>query len=160
MSVADKITRLAEHPEAKLCFAIPGQTMIDEINPNTGLGVYSGHTLEQVQERYPGAQIMEIDEYCRSKAAAQDTAVVWIETTREEYDNMLGCLPPAAHNSRGFLVGEPWDHHALTGRPRYAAFIEKTTRGDGWRETRYYRASRPMTTAEFAALDLKGGNYA
>ena len=133
-----------------LCFAVPGgNSMIDVISPETGLSQVKGETLEQISVRYPGAQIMRIDDWCKSRAVAQDTPVVWIECTEERYYEMLEVLPPAFQSSRGFLVGEAMDHHAVTGRPRFSAFTERTTKGDGWSETRYFEASRPMTVTEF-----------
>ncbi len=134
------------------CFAVPGVTMVDEINPATGRSVIYGKTLEDVRRHYPDAQVMTIDGYCQSKAAAQDTPIVWLNSTEERYNEMLECLPPAAMNSHGFLVGEPMDHHATTGRPRYTAFIQWTTSGEGWSETSYFELSRPITKVEFVAL--------
>ena len=136
------------------CFAVPGQTMIDEIHPATGRSVIYGKSLDDVRREYPDAQVMTIEGFCQSKAAVQDTPVVWTEITKEVYRDLLECLPPEAHNSLGFLVGEPFDHHATTGKPRYTACIHRTTRGDGWSETRYYESSRPMTLAEFQDLPL------
>lgn len=152
MTVASKIECLLDKPEATLCFAIPGHTMIDEINPATGRSVCFDETLEQIQARYPGAAIMEIDAYCQSKAAAQDTPVVWTECTEEHFNESLEVLPPAIMTKHGFMVGEPWDHHALTGQPRFAAYRQIVNKGDGWCERRYYNASRPMTIAEFKAI--------
>jgi len=60
---------------------------------------------------------------------------------------MLEVLPPALWLRGGFLVGEPFDHDAGNGQPRYGAY----RRIDGG----YMVASRPMTTAEFRA-ELKG----
>lgn len=49
------------------------------------------------------------------------------ECPEDRYDEMLGCLPPAVMDGKGFLVGEPFDHRVckVTGRflPTYAAFI-------------------------------------
>lgn len=117
--------------------------MIDLIHPLTGKTAIYGKTLEDVRQEkgYEQAERMTIEEFCQSKAAAQDTPVIWEPTTEERYWEMLECLPPAAHTALGFLVGEPCDHHAMTGRPRYSAFIK---RGD-----RYFESNRPMTTNEF-----------
>ena len=43
----------------------------------------------------------------------------------ERYREMMECLPPAAYRRDGFLVGEPQDHDAETGEPRYEAFIRR-----------------------------------
>jgi len=130
------------------CFAV-GNTMIDVIHPATGKSACFGQTLEQIQERYPGAIIMTIDAYCKSKAASQDTPIEWLETSRKSYDDMSIALPPTKvvvgrkNCSFGFLMGEPYDHHALSGHPRYGAFIS--------RDDCYFTANRPLTIAEFEA---------
>jgi hypothetical protein len=160
MATYQKLSQLIEsvalRPTPTHCFAVPGYTMIDEINPRTGLSVIYGKSLEDVQRTHPEAQVMTIDDFCRSKAAAQDTAVQWIEVTDEQYEDALGCVPPAMFWSGGFLIGEPYDHHALTGEPRYTAFVRKVTRGDGWSERRSYQSSRPMTKREFREAKDKG----
>ena len=70
----------------------------------------------------------------------------WVEVDEARYDEMLNILPPAIWDiSKGFLVGEAWDHDA-DDRPRYAAFVK--LRG------RYYEATLPMTLEEFKNLDL------
>lgn len=136
-----------------LCFAVPGgNTMIDEVHPQTGLSVVYRQSLEQIRERYPDAQIMAIDAWCQSRGAAQDTPVVWVQCSEERFHEMLEVLPPAAHTKRGFLVGEAMDHHAVSGAPRFAAFIRRTTQGDGWSETQFYESSRPMTWEEFRVI--------
>lgn len=132
----------------ELCFCVPGEhSIIDMVRADGRSGVY-GETLEEVRKRYPLAEVRPFDEYCAAKAKDQDTPITWTETTGERFEEMLGCLPPAIMARGGFLVGEPWDHHALSGRPRYAAFVQIGQR--------YFEASRPMTVAEFrsAALPL------
>ena len=44
------------------------------------------------------------------------------EVTIEEYENMLGALPPRAMTSNAFLVGEPHDHDRQ-GFPRYSLYF-------------------------------------
>jgi hypothetical protein len=56
---------------------------------------------------------------------------------------MLNVLPPAAWIGGAFMVGEPTDHCAETGRPRFQAYRE--------RGMQFEVASRPMTIAEFRA---------
>lgn len=145
MSATGKIIAYVEGqaiPDPTECFAVPGEGhIIDCVHPITGKTVYYGKTLEDCQQEHPGAIRMTIEEFCRQKAARQDTPIEWIETTEDQYDEMLGCLPPIAFTHSGFLVGEASDHHATTGRPRYAAYIRK---GD-----KYFTASRPMTVQEF-----------
>ena len=128
------------------CYAVPGEnSIIDAVNPTTGLSWYNGETLEQVRLRYPLAELMLLDDYCTAKYERQNSAIVWNEISQEQYDEWFECLPPAAWGHRAFLVGEPSDHCAKTGRPRYHACRMV---GDIAQA-----ASRPMTRAEFTALN-------
>lgn len=125
--------------------AVPGErNLIDTLNPATGLTDCCNETLEQVRLRYPGAEIVCIDEWCAQRGKEQDAPIEWSEVTEDKYDDMLNVLPPAAWVNGRFLVGEPWDHHALSGRPRYAAFVK--------RGGKCYASSRPITVKEFHAL--------
>lgn len=150
---AEKIGQLVEAEytmqDCKECFAVPeSDIMIDVLHPVTGLTVCFGKTLEQVRaERpeYANAERMTVDEFCRQKAARQHTPITWAPTTEDRFLEMLEVLPPAAGASlhyQAFLVGEPWDHDAETGEPRFQGF---RMRGDV-----YEVASRPMTRREFA----------
>lgn len=133
--------------DCEMAFAVPGEdSLIDCINPDTGRSWINDETLEQIRLRYPLAEVMKIDDFCAAKAAKQDSPVEWSETTAENYNDMLEVLPPALWERGGFLVGEPWDHHATNGQPRFAAFVQ--------RGGKYYEASRPMTRAEFKATDF------
>lgn len=130
------------------CFAVRGVTMIDTIDSATGLTTIYGKTLEQVQAEglkpwadYTKAERMTIDDYCTSKAETQDTPITWEPSTEEAYWDALEALPPAAQRNGGFLLGETQDHHALTGAPRFSAYKQVGEL--------FYRASRPMTVAEF-----------
>ena len=130
------------------CFAVRGVTMIDTIDSATGLTSIYGKTLAQVRAEgvkpwadYTQTERMSIVDYCASKAATQDTPITWSPITEEVYWDAMDALPPAAYRPDGFLLGEPYDHHALTGQPRYDAY--KQAEGD------YYHASRPLTVAEF-----------
>lgn len=132
------------------CFAIPGHTMIDTIDSETGLTHIYRKTLDDVRAEvhtwadYSKAERMTIDAFCQSKADAQDTPITWELITEERYNELLECLPPALWTGSGFLVGEPYDHHAITGQPRFQACMKK------WNE--HFASSRPMTKAEFRAL--------
>ncbi len=126
-----------------LCIAVRGRSIIDLIDPETLKTDIYGETLEEVQQT-PGresAEIMTVEEFCHEKGALQNRPITWTETTEGHYYEMLGCLPPAAYGNGAFLVGEPYDHHALTGEPRYQAFRHS---GGG-----YEVSDRPMTVAEF-----------
>ena len=124
-------------------FAVPGDLgIIDAVHPDTGLGLYSGETLAQVQARYPGAVLVNLAAWKTAKAQAQRSPITWHEVTRARYWYALECLPPAYMAGGAFLVGECHDHEADTGRARFQAF--KTTQAD----TRFWEASRPMTLLE------------
>lgn len=75
---------------------------------------------------------------------------VFKRVPEERYDEMLGVLPPALHLGKGFLVGEPWTHRKciMSGQdntPAFMAFIR--------RNGEFFEADRPMTGAEFRALE-------
>ena len=123
------------------CFAVRGQTCIDTIDPVTGLTTCYRKTLDECRTEYPTAERMTLDEFRESKAREQDTTITWTETTEARYYEMLDVLPPACSRGNGFLVGEPWDHHAITGRPRYQACL--------FYGGKYYASSRPVSVTEF-----------
>jgi hypothetical protein len=85
---------------------------------------------------------------------------VWIESTEDEYFEMLGAMPPAYHFRESemliaFLLGEPYDHSE--GQPRYHAFLyledmknsESCNRYGDYSDGHYYRSRRPMTVYQF-----------
>jgi len=124
-----------------LAFIEPGANhIIDTVNPETGLSWYFAESLEKIRERYPTAEIVNFDAWIDAQAAKQDAPISWNETTEEKYWYMLEVLPPAYQHGNYFLVGEPYDHHAKTGMPRYDAFGKV---GD-----KYVASSRPVTVAE------------
>lgn len=128
--------------DCETAFAVPGEdSLIDVIRPETGRSWIQDQTLEQIRERYPGAEVVNIEAFCAAKAARQDTPIQWDETTAEHYWEMLEVLPPACMLAGGFLVGEPCDHHAGNGQPRFQAFRKIGEK--------HFAASRPMTVREF-----------
>lgn len=130
-----------ETVDTRRCFAVRGETCIDLIGEN-GLTVCYGRTLEEVRFEYPDAEEMSLDEFCQSKAAKQDTPWLWEDSTEAVYEDMLGVLPPAAMAFGAFLVGEPYDHHATTGQPRFSGFMRD---GGG----KFFETSRPIRFEEF-----------
>jgi len=123
-------------------FAEPGERCcIDVVNPETGRSAVYGETLEEVRKRYPRAEMVAFNDWAAAHAVEQDAPVTWSETTAEKYNEMLGVLPPVNRTGRGFQVGEPMDHHTVSGQPRYTSYRCE----DG----KYLVASRPMTSAEF-----------
>lgn len=142
-AITQKIKRVLTVQECNVCIASKAEgNMIDLIHPDTGLTVCFSKTLEQVQKEYPDAEVMTVDAFCQWKAEQQHAPIAWNATTEEEYNNMLNCLPPALWLGRAFLMGEPWDHDASNGQPRFAAY---RVLNDGTCQV----ASRPMTRTEF-----------
>ena len=116
-------------------------SVIDFVHPVTESGLYSDETLDEVRKRYPTAEIVRYTDWQARKAAMQDRAVTWRKVSAKQYQEQLGCLPPAAYRKDGFLVGEPSDHHAASGKPRYQAYRV--------RDGKYFASSRAMTIEEF-----------
>jgi len=121
-------------------------SIVDTIDSD-GLTTIYRETFEQIKERHPDAIEVDYDQWWEEKTARQDTPVEWVETTEENYWEALGCLPPAIMRSGAFCVGEPYDHHARTGEPRFQAY-----RRSGYF---YNVSSRPMTIKEFNNLSKK-----
>lgn len=148
--MVEKLERLieAERILPDHCFAVPGDhSIIDIVHPETGRGGYSNKTLDEIQAESPGAVVMPIAEFCRQKAERQDTPITWHSITKETYHELFECLPPAAYGEQSFLVGEPWDHHAVSGQPRYQACR--------YYQGNYEASSRPMTKQEFRQLAIR-----
>lgn len=142
-ATAESIRRQAA--SIQRCFAVPGDTVIDHIHPVTGRSICYGETLEQIRLRYPGAVEMDLDEFLTAKAAKQDgEEKTWTEITEDRYDEMLNVLPPAAMARGAFLVGEPWDHHATNGMPRFSCF-----KADGGK---FFSLSGHITLAQFREM--------
>jgi hypothetical protein len=127
------------------CWAVPGaNSIIDVIHPVTGRTWINGNTPAEMLAREPRAVRMVLSDWLAEKAARQQTPITWTQTTEATYREMLDVLPPAAWVAGYFLVGEPTDHCAATGAPRF----------QGYRETagRYFASSRPITLAELRAI--------
>jgi hypothetical protein len=75
---------------------------------------------------------------------------MWKHTSKKKYEEMLGILPPAYQDARGFLVGEPADHYKcdVCGEtlPRYEAYVQSGTS--------YFASIRPMTIYEYKAAKI------
>ena len=148
---AEKVAKLVE-PQKSLhvtqcenCVAVPGHnSCVDVINPITGLTWYGGKTVAESIAENPGAEVMTMDELCRQIAERQHTPITWEPSTYEAFDYGLNVLPPAIWIGGAFMVGEPYDHDAGNGQPRFQAYRQ---RGDI-----YEKATRPMTRAEFREI--------
>ncbi len=92
------------------CFVQPGQfCIIDVVDPATGRSSIYGETLEQVQARYPGAVVGDLEEWYTRKIESFLTEPE--EITEEQYDEMLNVLPP-----------KRWEHR--TGPYGYTSSFE------------------------------------
>jgi len=111
--------------------------LIDTIDDETGLTTICKETLEQVRQRFPGAMVVDVDQWCEEKQRAQLAPIRWHETDEETYWEMLECLPPARMAGGAFLVGEPMDHLASTGENRF----EMYRKAGG----KYLVSNRPVT---------------
>lgn len=126
-------------------YAVPNaRNIIDTIDEKTGLTSISKETLEEVRKRHPGAELVDVDQWCEAKQREQLTPITWQDTDKETYWEMLECLPPARMAGGAFLVGEPMDHLAATGESTFEMYRKQGSK--------YYVASRPVTIAEFYQL--------
>lgn len=133
--------------EVTHAFVKPGDygSIIDGVHPVTGRSCCFDQTLEQVRERYPEAIVMLLDDWRAEKIKLQETPIQWIPCSERRYREMLEVLPPIGWDWLGFLVGEPSDHSARTGKPRYQAFVVRGSES----YKHYYASSRPLTVAEW-----------
>lgn len=96
--------------DIKRCFYEPGKPgIIDAVHPNTGRGVYSGETLEQIQEANPGAVEGDFAAVCDCQADYWRRPPVAI--TAERFEEMLCVLPP-----EDWEQGSDWEVFKLTER--------------------------------------------
>ncbi len=79
------------NPEQKV-FVQGLKTCIDLVRPDTGRSQIENQTLEQIQERYPGATIATLSEW--SKAHEQSLCTEPQAITEERFMEMLEVLPP------------------------------------------------------------------
>lgn len=130
-------------------YAVPGKPwIIDTINADTGLTRICGHTEADVLADEPLAVRISWEDWQQARSIDQRTPIVWSATSAKTYRYMLDVLPPALWIGGAFLVGEPTDHDALTGQPRFAAYW---MRGSSPDFNYYLSASRPLTCAELRA---------
>jgi hypothetical protein len=131
--------------------AVPGKnSIIDVIDRTTGKTAINGNTLEEVQQREPGAVLMSWTDWSAIQIQRQQTAIGWRRISAEEYDERLNVLPPLAWTSKGFLLCEPYDHCYQTGQPRYHAFLRRG--GGGPYPADHYTSTRPITLVEWRAV--------
>lgn len=127
----------------QMCYALPGKYIIDTIGEDGLTSLYKKNE-EQVLTQTPDAVKMTVDQYVKDKIKAQNHPLKWEETTREKYDEMLCVLPPKIMRDGAFLVGEPMDHSAKTGKPRFECYHQFGAK--------FFVSSRPITLKEFAEI--------
>jgi len=89
--------------EFRDCFYTPGKPgIIDAVHPGTGRGAYSGETLTETRERYPGAALGNFDEVIDAQDGYWRSPPV--EITAERFEEMLCILPP-----EGWVNGGRWE---------------------------------------------------
>lgn len=81
-----------ELKDLKRCFVQDSLHLIDFIHPHTGRSLTFDESLEQIQERYPGAYATDFAPWVAAKEAALCTEPEKI--TQEQYDEWLCTLPP------------------------------------------------------------------
>ena len=121
-----------------------GTRLVDAVKD--GQTIYGRKPVDKVLAENPSYKLVEYDEYVAAASAEQDQPIVWSPLSEEDYYKKMDCLPPAVTRSYGFLLGEPQDHYAATGKPRFAAFLKLGHR--------FCRSSRPLRVEEFLNLDL------
>ena len=80
----------------EMCFYERGERHIVDTATAAGLGSCTGDNLQQVQARYPVAELMPLDEACRLAQEAQRAHYCHgpVEITAERFEEMLNVLPP------------------------------------------------------------------
>ncbi len=129
-------------------FAVPGEPwLLDCLLPGTDRADFSGKTLEQIRVTHPGAVVVRIADWISEKADA-DAAIPleWHPISESQYTQAMGCLPPAAHRDRHFLLGEPHDSHPRTGAPRFTCYLHLPTG--------FFCGSKPLTVQEFRTMQI------
>ncbi len=148
-SVVDRGTGLVMDRDTRCMVSRSEETVIDLLDPVTGRTVYGKKLPGELKLEYPDIEELALGEFVDWKQARQRTEIGWELVTEERFLDMLNVLPPAATSAdmRAFLVGEPADHEAGTGLPRYDAFVQRVGSEAG-----FYASNRPMTQVEFGRL--------
>ena len=95
------------------CFYVPGSSsIVDTINPETGLSSIYGETLQQVRDRYPGAEVWDYDEAWVEfeKGQRQKYMSPPEKITAEKFEEMMNIMPPIKYRtgalSESFMMSE------------------------------------------------------
>lgn len=88
--------------DKKVCFYVEGQTsIIDTVTSKDGRGTFSRETAEEIQVRYPGAEIVPFDYACERIDERLKEIYPMLqpkEITEEKWWEMFECLPPMQYN--------------------------------------------------------------
>jgi len=95
------------------CFYVPGSRyIIDTIKRDSDRSSICNESLEQVQERYPGAEVWEFEAACKiiHQLTYTDCISPPVEITEARWDEMLNVLPPMKwrndHSTESFMICE------------------------------------------------------
>lgn len=133
----------------------PGASNVIDFAKPDGTTLHLVNSREELLARYPDAVLSTYEAWSSARGAEQDSSVTWTEITERQFWDALGALPPALQIGSAFLLGEPFDHHAVTGQPRFTAYVQRVIAGaEDVRTERFEASSRPMTRAEFRASFL------
>lgn len=126
-----------------------GTRLHDYVGAN-GITIYGKQTVEAALAESPQLKLVDLAAWVKEMGALQDAAPEWVPTTEEKYFDAHNAIFPVFSTPYGFLMGEAADHHMAHGKPRYTAYLRLGQGG----LTRFLRSSRPLTIAEFRALDV------
>ena len=129
------------------CYALPDfRCMQDVIHPITGLTMSYQKSEADMVKQHPTILRMTVEAFCQKKAELQNAPVEWMPTDQATYYDRLEALPPEFMDGSRFLLGEPMDHCAKSGLPRFEGYYA--------RNGRYFYTSRPVTVRDFKVLAL------
>lgn len=92
MKNTNQMAQTVQAPAPVKIFVHGALTCIDFVHPATGLGMYGGQSLEELQAKYPGAVIADLKEWEAAKETALTTEPKPID--EERFMEMLEALPP------------------------------------------------------------------
>lgn len=87
---------------------------------------------------------MTIRQNIRNAFFCETSATIYAEIEKRKSAKKACDIPPAKMAGGNFLVGEPYDHSASNGLPRFQMYRKSGNR--------YYVSNRPVTKIEFKNL--------
>jgi len=136
------------------CFYVPGEQNIIDTARADGTSTVFGHTLAQVQERYPGAVLMDFDAaYAEIEAGMRARYMAPPEPiTEDRYEYWLNVLPPCGWNDGAFFVSEAlegrWHQHFARVGDRYYTAVREAALGS---TAAFLRECQAMAAKEVTA---------